>query len=380
MYTAYTPPQAPAAVASPAAGMQAGVRVGRNPIPRTVVRAILLGVVLQVVVYGLTRGVHMQPAPAVAFGLGLTLAFYLFVFAMVQGRLRDSAVNPVWHVGPPAQAAALGVAVGAAQALFVVAVTSAVAGRLASDDVAATVFAQGGLLRIAAVVAVMVVCAPFIEELLFRGLLAESLRSRGRGAAIWLSAIAFAAWHLRPDALRYYLLCGALLGLLYWKRGLVCSMAAHATFSGTLVVVAAVSLSGPPHAVSANGVSLVAPKSWYQVVHTADSDLEVRSPSGAQVFVHRLPGRVPVDAGAVASRMASVPTLGPGVTVKAGSVHPVQYPVGAGAEAAIDDHGHNADTVVLSGAQGAVVVELITGGNTNAQAQFDNMLQSLTLT
>jgi membrane protease YdiL (CAAX protease family) len=322
----------------------------------------------------------MQPAPAVALGLGLTLAFYLFVLAIVQGRLLDSGIKPVWHVGQPGTGLVIGVGVGIAIAFTVLALNSLLAGHISSDPTATIAFAQGGLLRVAALVAISVVAAPFIEELLFRGLLAESLRDRGRGGAIVLSAFAFALWHLRPELIRYYLVLGALLGLLYWKRGLVCSMAAHATFNGTLVVVAALSLSGPSHVVSANGVSLSAPKSWYQVVHTVDSEVELRSVSGAQVFVHRLPTGVRIDAGAVANRMASVPSLGPSVTVKAGGVHPVQYPAGAGAEAAIDDHGHDADAVILSGPQGAVVLELVTGGNANAHAQFATMLQSLHLT
>src|SRR5207302_304611 len=73
----------------------------RTPIAPTVVKAILLGVVLQAVVYGLSRGLDMEPAPAVVLGLGLTLSFYLVVLFMVQGRLFYGAVKPVWHIGPP---------------------------------------------------------------------------------------------------------------------------------------------------------------------------------------------------------------------------------------------------------------------------------------
>src|SRR5207302_8422052 len=129
----------------------------------------------------------------------------------------------------------VGVVVGGASAVLLVVVMSAIAGYLRSDAVASVIVAEGGFLRIAALLLVSVVAAPAVEELLFRGLLAESLRPRGRSTAIWLSAFAFALWHLRPDALRYYLFCGALLGVLYWKRGLLGSMAAHATSNGPLV-------------------------------------------------------------------------------------------------------------------------------------------------
>jgi hypothetical protein len=228
----------------------------------------------------------------------------------------------------------------------------------------------------------MVVCAPFIEELLFRGLLAESLRPRGRGAAIWLSALAFALWHLRPDALRYYLLMGALLGLLYWKRGLVCSMAAHATFNGTLVLVAALSLSGPAHSVSGAGVTFTVPGSWRQVSSsstgpTDTSDVDVRSPSGAQVFVQRLAPSGGLDASQLTARFNASPVIAPGVTIKGGTVRPVQYPAGGGAAADVDDNGHDAEAVVISAQQGTVVLELVTNGNAKARTQFESMLQSL---
>jgi membrane protease YdiL (CAAX protease family) len=359
--------------------------VGKTRIPRTVVTAILMGVVLQAVSYGLDKGLHLTPPTAVALGLGLTVAFYLLVLSLVQGRLFYSGVKPVWHVGSPGAGAGVGVAVGAGVAFFVVASASAIAGHLASDEVATTVFAQGGLLRIVALVTVMVVCAPIVEELLFRGLLAESLRHRGRGAAIWLSALAFALWHLRPDALRYYLLMGALLGLLYWKRGLVCSMAAHATFNGTLVVVAALSLSGAPHTVTGDGVTLATPASWRAVTSTstgaapgpsADTDLELRNPSGAQVFVHHQ-AMPQLSSSVLASRLNAVPVIGSGVTIKPGTVRPVQYPAGEGAAADVDDNGHDAEAVIISTPQGGVVLELITAGNANARPQFESMLQTL---
>ncbi|MBV9410680.1 MAG: CPBP family intramembrane metalloprotease [Acidimicrobiia bacterium] len=374
----YTPP-APTVPSAPEATPPAPG--SGHHIPRTVVTAIGLGVVLQVVDYVLTRGLHLQNPTAVGLGLGLTLAFYLVVLSLVQGRLYEGKVQPVWHIGSPGPGALVGIAVGAALAGLVILANSALAGHLTSDATAMMVFAQGGLIRVLMLIVVTVVCAPFIEELLFRGLLAESLRPRGRGAAIWLSALAFALWHLRPELLRYYLLIGALLGLLYWKRGLVCSMSAHATFNGLLTLVAALAVTGAGHTVAGAGVTLSAPAGWQQVTSAAggpdESGLVLHSPSGASVFVQRLEIPATPDPNAIAARMNSVPTLGPGVVVKAGTVHPVQYPAGAGASAEVDDNGHDADAVVISSQQGTVIAELITGGNSNARPQFDSMLQSL---
>jgi membrane protease YdiL (CAAX protease family) len=382
IYTPYTPPPPP--TESPAIATAADQSAGKSHIPRTVVTAILLGVVLQGVDYGLVRGLHLQAPTAIGLGLGLTLAFYLLVLSMVQGRLYEGKVRPTWHLGSPGTALAIGVTAGSALAFVVVTANSALAGRLTSDSTAMTVFAQGGFVRIAMLVVVTVVCAPFIEELLFRGLLAESLRPRGRGAAIWLSALAFALWHLRPELLRYYLLMGALFGLLYWKRGLACSMAAHATFNGVLTVVAVLAVSGAPRTATAGNMSLTAPAAWQQVSSSPGSTdgpaLVLRNPSGAQVFIQHLSLPGALDPAALTAHMNSTPFMGPGVTVKAGTVHTVQYPAGAGAEAEVNDNGHDASAVVISSSQGTVIAELMTAGNANAGPQFESMLQSLRVT
>jgi membrane protease YdiL (CAAX protease family) len=382
MYTPYTPPAPPVpnpAVASAAAA--AGAPASDHHIPRTVVTAISLGVVLQVVLYFLPRALHLQNPTAVGLGLGLILAFYLVVLSLVQGRLYEGKVKPVWHVGSPGRGALVGIGVGAALALLVIAANSALAGHLTSDATAMMVFAQGGLIRIAMLVVVTVLCAPFIEELLFRGLLAESMRPRGKGAAIWVSALAFALWHLRPELLRYYLLIGALLGLLYWKRGLVCSMSAHATFNGLLTLVAALAVTGAPHTVTGAGITLSAPAAWQQVTPASDGPdgpgLVLHNPSGAEVLIERLPIPATLDPNEIAAHMNAAPTLGPGVVVKAGTVHPVQYPAGAGASAEVNDNGHDADAVLISSSQGTVVAELMTGGNANSRPQFESMLRSL---
>src|SRR5438067_6166594 len=52
-------------------------------IRRTVVKAIVLGFVLQLVVLALATGLHMELARAVTFGVVLTLGFYGVVLAMV---------------------------------------------------------------------------------------------------------------------------------------------------------------------------------------------------------------------------------------------------------------------------------------------------------
>jgi hypothetical protein len=97
------------------------------------------------------------------------------------------------------------------------------------------------------------------------------------------------------------------------------------------------------------------------------------------VFVHRPPAPGPVDPSTVVSKMSSIVNFGPGVTVKPGPVRPVQFPAGEGGEVDISDHGRDAEAVLLSGSQGIVAVELVTGGNASARHDFDAMLQSLTM-
>jgi hypothetical protein len=172
---------------------------------------------------------------------------------------------------------------------------------------------------------------------------------------------------------------GALFGLLYWNRGLVCSMSAHATFNGLLAVIAFLSLSGAPQTVNAAGVSFAAPKAWLQVQHPGDGEIDLRSYSGAQVFMQPLAAPGQMDATTLTTMVNRAPALGDGIVVEAGTVRPVQYAAGTGAEAAVNVRGHSGYAVVLSTPREAIVAVLVTGGNANARPQFESMLQSLRL-
>jgi hypothetical protein len=87
----------------------------------------------------------------------------------------------------------------------------------------------------------------------------------------------------------------------------------------------------------------------------------------------------PVAPSEIVARLSSVLSLGNDVAVKEGTVRQVQYPAGAGAAVDITDHGRDAEAVLLSGPQGGVTLELVTGGNAGARRDFDTMLQSLQL-
>lgn len=100
------------------------------------------------------------------------------------------------------------------------------------------------------VVVIVVLVAPFLEEVVFRGLLFQVLRRRfGLWPGIALSSVAFAIVHLelidRPISLVALLVLGAWLAAALHRTGsLVVPIAAHALFNG--VAIAATLSVTPP--------------------------------------------------------------------------------------------------------------------------------------
>jgi len=182
------------------------------------------------------------------------VGFYLLVAALAVGRARAVTYQPVWTDGSFRHRGLLGAAVGLGAAIVVLGFGWVVTGELAGDPRVDLIVSEGTILRLAAAVIVTVVLAPFIEELLFRGLVVESLRSRGAMPAVLVGAALFSAWHLNQLALFYYFLMGGLFGYLYWRWGLKASIAAHATFNGAIVVLAILAV--------ADGLTWCRPTAW----------------------------------------------------------------------------------------------------------------------
>lgn len=84
----------------------------------------------------------------------------------------------------------------------------------------------------------VVVIAPLSEELFFRGLLFRTFLGDGTGSgqrllAIWISGLAFSAFHVNLSVLIPFTLVGALFAYVYREsRSLWTSTAAHAIFNG----------------------------------------------------------------------------------------------------------------------------------------------------
>lgn len=138
----------------------------------------------------------------------------------------------------------LGVAVGVIGLLLAGAVallTQGVVGEFnsAAGEVALELQDEGTLAMVAFALAVMV-GAPIVEEVAFRGMVYNSLRKRGVGAVwtILVSAVVFAAFHLEPVRFFILLPIGVLYGWLRWKTGaLGAPIIAHMVNNGPAAVV-----------------------------------------------------------------------------------------------------------------------------------------------
>ena len=350
----------------------------------TVVLAIVLGAAAQAAFYVLARVNALEPETAIRYGLVATMAFYAVVFGLVRSRAVRSSVRWFWTSGSPRAGVAVGAVAGAVGGTLVIAAASAAAGHLTSDAVTSVVIYEGGFARIAAALLIFVVAAPLVEELLFRGLLLESLRARGRRPALMASAFAFAVWHLRPQQLTYYALAGLVLGSLYLSRGLVCSMAAHATFNASILVVALVAALGPFHTVgSPAGLTLRAPATWNTVDTPGPWDTALRGPSGAVLLVQHgdNPGSTfdPDALVAEIRRGGLVPPPELGATLLPETARIELYPVGRVARVGIEVKGHRGELVVLAQPGRQWLVTLVTAGSRRAAHDLDRILATVTL-
>ena len=365
------PPPAPVIAPEPAGPMLGGKAVA------LVATAIAIGAVGMGVSWLLGRDQHLEPATYIRYALMLTLGVYVVVGALVVTRLVPG-VRLRWHTGRPATAILVGAGVGGALSGLLLAAVSSTAGHLSPDPRIVTLMSEGDLAHIVVTVGITCVCAPLIEEVLFRGLLLESLRPKGRRAALWLSGIAFSVWHLNPSALRYYALMGLLLGGLYLKRGLACSIAAHVAFNGVLTMAALAVVLAPARTVTVADLSFSAPSGWGQL-HSEQGGWTLTGPSDAQVFVAEQPLAVTPTADQLRDRMrdglAAIPI--PGVSFDSATLRETTVPAGVAVEMGVAYEGHGGTFAMLAVPGELVELVFMDGGSTKAQADFPRMLASL---
>ena len=377
--TAVLPPDIAAAVSESDDHKRA-----RRAVMRTVLLSIGFGVAVLVTTL-LTNDSSASIGRRFAIGSAVTVLLYAVVSLLVTGRLGNREVRPKLVEGPVGRAVRIGALVGLAASVLVGGLVSLASGEITSDPGMIAVVSERQWVAVVVVIFVAFVAAPLIEEMLFRGLLVESFRARGRTSAILAGAVAFSFWHLNPAALRYYVLMGFLLGYLYWRFGLAGSISAHAVFNGVLIVLAFASLAGGPRTITENGITMDVPRAWSRVdtdVATGERDtrfassveIAVESPAGAAVVVERLgPEELTLERfGPIGEVMKPPPgATSPRRTSVAGSPA-VRF------ELDLAD-GTPSDVIVVRKGRGLYILTFVAGGSDEAARQFGTMLTTLKL-
>ena len=345
-----------------------------------VITAICIGAVGMGISTFLGHDQRLEPATYIRYALVLTIGVYVVVGGLIAVRLVPG-IKLRWHTGKPASSILMGAAFGGTLSGLLLAAVSGAAGHLSPDPRIVTLMSEGDIAHIVATVGITCLAAPLIEEVLFRGLLLESLRRQSGRVALWVSGFAFAVWHLNPAALRYYALMGAFLGVLYMKRGLVCSMAAHAAFNGVLTVAALAVVLAPATTVSSGDISISAPGGWHQHNDAtfASGGLTLEGPSESALLVAELPTTSTPTPDTMLSRIQAglLSVNGFDLEVHAETAREVQLPVGQAVEVDIQAKGH-AGTLVYVPRPGAIVeVVFMSAGSMKARSDFPHMLDSL---
>jgi membrane protease YdiL (CAAX protease family) len=251
----------------------------------------------------------------------ITVTFYVLVGAALMAFVLRQRVNLVWHRHGVPHALLLGLPLGGIGGLLAVAANSAANGHLASDPNVTALVGGGGAARLFLTFVTVSVLAPLVEETVFRGICAGSLLARGTAPAVWVSAIAFAIWHLNPAALRYYAVMGLVFAGIWLKRGLLASMSAHAAFNGVLTIAAVMATSGTGATTTFNSIAVEIPGGWHvDPIDSGPDEMLVVGPSGSALVLLMKPNTHPEDPiGYIEDRMAGAEVQA-GVSLDAASI------------------------------------------------------------
>jgi membrane protease YdiL (CAAX protease family) len=346
---------------------------------RTVVGIILANLVVQAMAAATAAAGHLSTNASLVLSLVVALGFYAGAAVYVAVRSNELGVRAIWLSGPAPRAVLLGLVVGGGAAAGLSIAMRAAVGHTVVDPMAGLLAGEPAAVLLVGL-AVMAGLAPVVEEFVFRGFLAESLRERGGPTAIVLSAAAFSLAHLRFAQFRYYLLMGIALGAIYWGRGLVGSIAAHAAFNGSLVVVALLAAHGPAATVHADGVTFRLPGEWHQLATSGSVDLRAVGPGGSQLQLSHqdLPSGASLTVDSLASALRSGRVTVPGdATLDPESVQVAQLPVGPVLRLHAVVKGRGDDSVILTGGDRFIVFDLLANGSNRASQDFEAVLQSM---
>jgi membrane protease YdiL (CAAX protease family) len=365
--------QAPGTTVPTAARSGAGAGAGR-----TVVGIIGLNIVQQIVLLAIATSQGMEPGAAIRLSLVAGLVFYGIAALWVLARSTVLGVRAATGIEGGLAGAAEGAVVGVGLAVVLVAGARLAAGHPVLDPVAALLTTQGTVAFLGGALLIAVL-APLVEELVFRGFLAEAMRPRGKWAAVVVSAAAFGVAHLRFAQFRYYVGMGVVLALVYWRRGLVGSVAAHACFNGMLVVAALAASHGPAVVLEGAGASITVPAAWH-AVGSGGPRIAAVGPAGARIDVGRIDVGVPLDArglaDAVVGRRFSAP---PGTSIDPGSVGLLELPAGNAVMMRATVGSHEGRVVLLPRGTIIWIATVETAGSDRAARDFQRALSTLRL-
>lgn len=345
---------------------------------KTIAVIVAGNVALQLGLIATAHAHHWSSADSLRTSLLGGAAFYVLTGVLVVIRTDTLGVRPVWLVGPARTAVLYGASVGGGTAVALSAIATLALGRPSVDAMAGAVAGDTSLLLLAGGFFVMAIAAPVAEEYVFRGFFAESLRGRGRKPALLLSAAAFSVAHLRFAQFRYFLAMGVTFGALYWGRGLVASISAHAAFNGMLVVFAVASVHGPARTYDAGGIEFRLPATWHEIGTSAHMDFAATGPGSAQIAVGHvdIPDGVTLTPDRIAAVMASgsLP-VSSDLRVDSGSVRVrSDLPLGAGVSAHGAVGNHADDAVMIVSGHKLLMFEIVGGRDNRANRDFERML------
>ncbi len=364
-----------AEVSADAAAGRAGRKAGR-----TVVAMILLNLGIQAVEVAIFIATRTPTALAIRISLFSGLFFYGFSTLWVLARSAELGLRPTTGRRKGLVGAAEGFVVGGALAVLLVAVMRIALGHPVLDPTTSLI-ASSSLGPLLLGIVLVVIAAPVVEELVFRGFLAEALRGRGRRVAGLLSAAAFSIAHLRFEQFRYYVGMGLVLFYMYWRRGLSGSVAAHAAFNGMLFVAALAVAHGPAITLTASGATVTLPGTWQPVDARLDGDVAAMGPAGAWMGL----GHQEVEVVGVAPEHFAQDlrtgrfVLPPEMLVDLESISVIDLPAGRAVSMEAEIHGHEGRVVALLGPDRVWWLTLTTGGSERAKGDFNDALLSLEL-
>lgn len=346
--------------------------------------ALLASVVLQVAAPHVV-GTVTQNDQRLRLDLVVTLAFYVVLGLALLLLVPKAGIRLVWTRKGVGAALRAGVPAGLGGGLCVVALNSAIAGQLQSDPRVEDLVGGGGALRVLLTLVVTAMLAPLVEETVFRGICAGTMRAKGVGAALTVSAAAFAVWHLNLVALRYYFLVGMLLALLWWKRGLIASMSAHAAFNGVLTVAAVLATSGVGTTTTFDAISFRLPGGWHDTrqagslpMSATGGDIAVMSgPAGAGLVAEKSPPALtPGDPLSVVDRLRQQPGFTGTIDLSA-SPRVMDTAVGQVATLDFRASGQPGHLLVAQYAGADYLLIMVTGGSPSAEQAWRQVVNTL---